>query len=216
MRIRYLAALAVAATGLGLAACSAPSTPAASVAPPSAGAVATQDAAAAAPTGAVAPESAVPAEKNPPGDIPDNQAFVPIKTAGGFTVKVPEGWSRSDLATSAIVTDKLNTIQVAWRAASSAPTVASARSVDVPALQAAGGAFQLVGVTSKKLPAGEAVVITYRVNSAPNDVTGKRYRLDVERYELFHAGTRVDLTLLSPVGADNVDPWRIVTESLTW
>ena len=40
------------------------------------------------------------------------------------------------------------------------------------------------------------------------------FELDVLRYELYHTGTRTTLTLLSPVGADNVDPWRIVTESL--
>ena len=56
----------------------------------------------------------------------------------------------------------------------------------------------------------------YLRNSEPNGVTGKQYRHDVLRYELFHRGMQVNLTLLSPVGADNVDPWRIVTESLRW
>ena len=166
--------------------------------------------------GAVGTEAAVPAETNPPGDIPDNQAFVPLKTAAGFTIKVPEGWSRSEEATGMVATDKLNTIQVRWSPAASAPTQVSAESADVAALRAAGGAFELVKVETVRLPAGEAVLVRYRVNSDPNQVTGKRYRLDVERYELFHAGMRVDVTLLSPVGADNVDPWRIVTRSLTW
>jgi hypothetical protein len=34
------------------------------------------------------------------------------------------------------------------------------------------------------------------------------------RYVLYRHGVRTTLTLLSPVGADNVDPWRIVTQSL--
>lgn len=37
-----------------------------------------------------------PAESNPAGDIPDNQAYVTYTPAqGGFTVKVPEGWAQT-------------------------------------------------------------------------------------------------------------------------
>jgi hypothetical protein len=54
------------------------------------------------------------------------------------------------------------------------------------------------------------------VNSAPNAVTGKQYRDDVLRYELFRGGEELVLTLTSPVGSDNVDPWRVVTQSLRW
>ena len=38
----------------------------------------------------------------------------------------------------------------------------------------------------------------------------------VERYEFWKAGTEVVLTLSGPQGADNVDPWRIVTDSFGW
>jgi hypothetical protein len=31
-----------------------------------------------------------------------------------------------------------------------------------------------------------------------------------------HDGREVVLTLSGPKGADNVDPWRIVTDSLRW
>ncbi|MEU6895511.1 hypothetical protein ABZ934_27785 [Streptomyces sp. NPDC046557] len=35
-----------------------------------------------------------PAESNPADDIPDNQAYVAYQPAqGGFTIKIPEGWS---------------------------------------------------------------------------------------------------------------------------
>ncbi len=167
-------------------------------------------------SGAVGVQQPVPAETNPPGDIPDNQAFVAYAAAGGFSVKVPEGWSRTESANAAEFTDKLNTIRVTWSAATIAPTVASVKSTDVPKLAASESAFEFVSVKAVTLPAGAAVLTVYRVNSAPNSVTGKRYRLDVERYTVFRNGTRVDLILLSPVGSDNVDPWRIVSESLTW
>jgi len=166
--------------------------------------------------GAVAVQQPVPAETNPPGDIPDNQAFVTYAAAGGFSVKVPEGWSRTESPAGAEFTDKLNTIRVAWSAVSAAPTVASVNSVDVPKLKASEAAFELVSVKAVHLPAGSAVLTVYRENSAANTVTGKQYRLDVERYTVFKNGKRVDLILLSPVGSDNVDPWRIVSQSLTW
>jgi hypothetical protein len=161
-------------------------------------------------------EAAVAVENNPPGDIPDNQAFVAYKAPGGFSVKIPEGWARVAGASSTSFTDKLNTIVVSWSTANAAPTLNSVRSTDVPALQQSEKAFELVKVSTVKLPAGEAVLVTYRANSEPNVVTGKQYRLDVLRYSVFHQGLRVDITLLSPVGADNVDPWNTVVRSVAW
>ncbi|MDT4904221.1 MAG: hypothetical protein QOH52_2237, partial [Pseudonocardiales bacterium] len=38
----------------------------------------------------------------------------------------------------------------------------------------------------------------------------------VERYEFWKNGNEVVLTLAAPVGADNVDPWRKVTDSFAW
>src|SRR5207248_5982582 len=105
---------------------------------------------------------------------------------------------------------------VAWRSASSAPTVSSARNVDVPALQRSELAFKLQTIRSVSLPGGSAVLITFLENSQPNPVTGKQYRLGVERFELFSNGKEADMSLSSPVGADNVDPWRIVSESFRW
>jgi hypothetical protein len=47
-------------------------------------------------------------------------------------------------------------------------------------------------------------------------VTGKSVTDAVERYT-FTKGTNIAvLTLSGPQGADNVDPWRIVTDSLRW
>ena len=165
---------------------------------------------------AVAPQAPVPAEKNPPGDIPDNQAFVAYSAPGGFAVKTPEGWSRQTGASSVEFTDKLNTIRAAWAPAASAPTAGSVKAQDIPKLAASESAFKLQSVKTVSLPAGPAVLVRYQTNSAANPVTGKQYRLDVERYSVFRKGTRVDLTLLSPVGADNVDPWRTVSQSLSW
>jgi hypothetical protein len=162
-------------------------------------------------------ESPVPVESNPPGDIPDNIAFVPYRSAaGGFSITTPEGWARTVSKGSVDFTDKLNTVVVTWSPATVAPTVGSAKQVEIPELKRTTRAFTLGSVTPASLPAGPAVLVTYQANSDPSPVTGKQYRQDVQRYELFHRGQEVVITLLSPVGADNVDPWRIVTESLAW
>lgn len=62
------------------------------------------------PTGATASVT----ESNPPGDIPDNQAFVAYTAAdGSYTLKYPEGWTRTDSATTVTFSDKYNDITVA-------------------------------------------------------------------------------------------------------
>jgi hypothetical protein len=165
----------------------------------------------------IPPQSPVPKESNPPGDIPDNTVFVPYASKpGAFNIKIPEGWARTTTGSSVSFTSALNGVEVSWKAASSAPTVATARSTDVPALQQRELAFTLKSIKTAMLPGGSAVLITYQSNSTPNPVTGKQYRLEVLRFELFKNGREADLILSSPVGADNVDPWRIVSESFRW
>jgi hypothetical protein len=165
----------------------------------------------------ISPEAPVPTESSPPGDIPDNTQYVPYRShAGGFKITTPEGWSRTATKNSVTFTDKLNTVVVSWSTATSAPTVQSATSTEVPLLRKTTRAFRLGSVKSGSLSAGPTVIVDYQANSDPNPVTGKQYRLDVLRYELFRNGEEAVITLLSPVGADNVDPWRIVTESFAW
>jgi hypothetical protein len=174
----------------------------------------------------------VPAESNPPGDIPDNTQFIPYRSSSGrFTVRVPEGWARKTTKDTVSFSDKLNTVSVAWFQASSSPTRGSAESKDVPALRHTERAFTLKHVIDcaptctipystapidVTLPAGHAVVITYYSNSSPSEVTGKQYRLENLRFELYAHGEEAALTLSGPVGSDNVDPWRLVSESFRW
>lgn len=149
-----------------------------------------------------------------PGDIPDNQAFVPYQSAGGFTVKVPEGWSRTDIAADHVsFSDKYNTIDLRWQPRPAPPTEASLQS-ELEA-QAPPG-YTLTKVATVQRPAGPVVVATYGRTSDPNAVTGKRIVLDVEQYEFWHNGTSATVTLSGAKGSDNVDPWKTVTDSLTW
>ena len=163
------------------------------------------------------PQSPVPAESNPPGDIPDSTVFVPYRsTMGQFTINVPEGWSRRSRGASVTFASNLNSITVAWVHASHAPTVASTKSTVVPKLRASTAAFQLQSVNQVSLQGGGAIETIYQVNSAPNAVTGRQYRLVIERFELFSKGRDAVISLSSAVGSDNVDPWRIVSESFRW
>lgn len=170
------------------------------------------------PTASPGTSSRPPAhEANPAGDIPDNQAFVDYTAPGArFAVKVPEGWARTTQGTATVFTDKLNTIRIDSTAAAAAPTVQSASADTVQVLRASTPGFQAGDVRGVSRAAGDAILITYRADSPPDPVTGKTVVDDVEQYLFFHNGTLVTLTLSGPQGADNVDPWRIVTDSLRW
>jgi hypothetical protein len=160
-------------------------------------------------------------ETNPAGDIPDSQAFVDYTPAqGGYTVQVPEGWARTDSDTgnggaSALFSDKYNSIRIDTAAAPTAPTAASGQA-ELTAIGTTATGFTPGAVTIEQRRAGSAVLITYQADSAPNAVTGKVISQDVQRYEFWNNGKQVTLTLSAPVGSDNVDPWRTVTDSFRW
>jgi len=160
----------------------------------------------------------VPIESTPPGDIPDTFQYPVYAPKGApFTARYPEGWARKTGPGSTVsFAQDLFSISFRWSPASAAPTVASARSSDVPGLRCAEPAFRLESVGSVSLPAGPAVVIRFQQNSAPNSVTGKQSRLEVFRYELYKNGTEAVLSLAAPVNSDVVDPWRTIREGFKW
>jgi len=169
---------------------------------------------AAAVRGSAASQAAAPVESSPPGDIPDNVAYVAYRNAPGrYGFVHPEGWAAVASGAAVMFTDKLNGISATAAAASAAPTVATAR-LDVTRLQASQAAFELRGVKPVSLPAGHGVLIVFRRNSAPDAVTGKVFRDEVDRYEIYRAGRQVVLDLFGAVGSDNVDPYTKISQSL--
>jgi hypothetical protein len=58
--------------------------------------------------------------------------------------------------------------------------------------------------------------VTLKRYSAPDPVTGKRLPLVVDRYEYGRAGKVAVLELSTPVGVDNVDAYRMISESFGW
>lgn len=156
-------------------------------------------------------------EVSPPGDIPDNQAFVAYSPAGGgFTVKVPEGWARTATASGVTFTDKLNAVTVNKPVAGAAPSTARATSTDIPRLAKTVKGFAAPHASIVTRTAGPVLRITYLADSAADPVTGRTHRNAVERFVFYRSGRRAVLTLGGPTGADNVDPWKIVSDSFRW
>jgi hypothetical protein len=153
---------------------------------------------------------------SPAGDIPDTQAFVAFATAGSkYSITVPEGWARSTHGTQTTFTNHFNTVSVGTLPGA-APTPTSINAGIVGELRRTIPGFTLGGVATASVPAGTAVVTTYRAQSPADPVTGKRVSLDVQRYDVGHAGTVATITVSAPHGSDNVDAWRTITRSFTW
>ena len=165
---------------------------------------------------AFAQETLVAPEKNPPGDIPDDQVFVTFTSPSGFSLKVPEGWSRAQTEGGVRFFDKYDIIEAVLGQSDTAATAASAKNKEVPELLKSGRAVKVTAIKDAKLTAGPAVRISYLSNSEPNAVTGKQIRLEHERFIIFKAGKTVTLDFAAPAGADNVDQWQLISNSLRW
>ena len=160
-------------------------------------------------------ETAIAPEKNPPGDIPDTQAFIIYKT-DSYSLKVPEGWARTVTGPNVSFASKLDGVAVALTPAASAPTLDWVKTVYVPDLVKAGRAVEITSVSAETLPGGPAIRVDYTANSEPNAVTTKQIRLESARYLFFKSGSMAALNLYAPAGADNVDQWQLMSRSFAW
>jgi hypothetical protein len=169
-------------------------------------------------TAALPVEKPVPPEKNPPGDIPDSQAFVTFTSkSGGYSLKAPEGWARSENGANVKFVEKVDGEQVEVTKSATTPTIASIKSIQVAALQQKGHAIKIKQVVSKSMGHGNtAIVVTYDSNSETNPVTGKKIRQENATYYYYRQGKLAALTLWAPAGADNVDQWKLISESFRW
>lgn len=152
------------------------------------------------------------------GDIPDNQVFLSLKNAhDGYSMKYPEGWTIQGSGTdSMMISDKNNLVRVVV-ARAPAPTTATAASA-LAALKRSNPTLHFSPPRPFSLPASSsAVKAVYRTLSAPDQVTGKRVELIVDRYVLAGPGGRVaTIDLGTPKGVDNVDAYRMMIESFRW
>lgn len=157
--------------------------------------------------------SALAAEKNPPGDIPDDQVFVAYASrAGGYSLKVPEGWARTEKGSDVGFIDKFDGVAVIVDTVAAAPTTKDV----VDKLQNAEREFKLVNTKQIRLPAGPTLLIKYESESEANPVTNKRIHLEDEAYVFYRNGRMAILTVWAPAGADNADQWKLISESFRW
>ena len=161
-------------------------------------------------------EKAVTAEVSPPGDIPDNQAFVTYASPLGYAIKIPEGWARKDEGTKTTFSDKYNRVILQESVAGQPIDLAFAKSTLIPDVEKNGRAVNNVKAKTIAANSGQVVVVEYDANSEPNSVTNKQIREENESVYFVSGGKQVTLTLSAPKGADNVDQWNLMVGSFKW
>jgi hypothetical protein len=149
------------------------------------------------------------------GDIPDNQVFLSFHNPKeGYTIRYPEGWARTGNGAVVAFQDKANVIRV---------TVSKGQP---PTVQAVAAALAQQQKTDPTISAGKptqvtiagapVVKVTYTRQSAPDPVTGKRLPLTIDRYVYAHNGKVAVVDLGTPKGVDNVDAYRMISQSFRW
>ncbi len=156
-------------------------------------------------------------ERNPPGDIPDSQVFVNYTSARGrYSLAVPEGWARTTTNNTVMFQDKLNGLTVTISKADKLPDVQEIHKNQAMRLKKTGRAVIIRQIKHIKLSNIPAIFMRYESNSEPNQVTSKQVRLENNSYFYYQNGKLAELRLWAPLGADNVDQWRLISHSFKW
>jgi hypothetical protein len=149
------------------------------------------------------------------GDIPDNQVFLTFHNSKvGYSISYPEGWTQKGSANEATFSDKGNTVHAAVASGPSA-TVASVRAA-LAKQKASEPTLAAQAPTTVSLKHGPAVKATYTVQGPPDPVTGKRPLLVVDRYVYSRGGKVATVDLGTVKGVDNVDAYRLISNSFSW
>jgi hypothetical protein len=162
----------------------------------------------------VAPSSSE-AASTAQGDIPDNQQFLNFTNRpAGYSINYPEGWARSGSGSNVNFQDKSNTIAIQVQPGV-APTQGSVskqlkhQAAADPCLSSGTPQIATVGPN-------QAVKVTYTTRGAKSPVTGQHNKVTVDRYVFFKGGKVATVDLSNPVGVDNVDAYRMISESFRW
>ena len=149
------------------------------------------------------------------GDIPDNQVFLTFHdAAAGYSIRYPEGWARKGTSADTTFADKNNIVHIVI--AKAAPPTPAGVAAELTRLKRSNPSLTFTAPRVVQLKSGTAVKAIYTTRSAPNPVTGKTVLLVVDRYELSNAGKRATLDLGTPKGVDNVDAYRMMSNSFRW
>jgi hypothetical protein len=150
------------------------------------------------------------------GDIPDNQVFLVFHNRkAGYAIKYPEGWTQTGSAGKVTFEDKNNLVHITV-ADGPAPTIASA-TAELDQLKRSNPSLVVTTAPKQVTIRGSKVIKSgYSTRSQPNPVTGKRVTLLVDRYQFAHNGKVATVDLGTPKGVDNVDAYRLMSESFKW
>jgi hypothetical protein len=149
------------------------------------------------------------------GDIPDNQQFLTYKNrSGGYSISYPQGWARSGDGNQVTFQDKGNTATIKI-APGTQPTPASI-SADLKQEAAADPCLSAGKPQATSAGANQVVKVTYTTEGQKSPVTGQRPKITVDRYVYFKGGKVATVDLATPVGVDNVDAYRMISESFRW
>ena len=155
---------------------------------------------------------------SPPTTAPivSRQAYVDFSPADGrFVVKVPQGWTKATTGTSLTFLDRYNAVSVEWAPTATAPSVATARTQEVPAIAARSQRFRAGTVSMVVTRQASAVRISYEA-AAPDPVRGGTFRSTVDRYEFWRSGLQVTVTVSALLGAPNDQVWQHIVNSFRW
>jgi hypothetical protein len=149
------------------------------------------------------------------GDIPDNQVFLVFNNRpAGYSIRYPEGWARKGVGSNVVFQEKGNVIHVVV-AKGSLPTAAAATAALVR-LKRADPTIKVNKPQRLTTNGAPVVKVTYTRLSAPDPVTGKRLPLTIDRYVYARSSRVAVIDLGTPVGVDNVDAYRMISQSFRW
>ncbi len=149
------------------------------------------------------------------GDIPDSQVFLSFTNqSAGYSMRYPEGWARRGSGADVTFQDKDNIVHVV---VSRGPAPTGAAVLATLARERQSLPSLAYGAPSSATIRGAAVVkVSYSTLSPPNPVTGKRVQLLVDRYVYAHAGKVATVDLGTAKGVDNVDAYKMMSQSFRW
>jgi len=149
------------------------------------------------------------------GDIPDNQVFLTFHSSkAGYSIQYPEGWTQKGNANDVTFSDKGNTVRISVAAGPPATVASVAAGLDQ--LKKTDQTVVPGAPAAVSLKHDQAIKVTYAAQAAPDPVTGKRAPLVVDRYVYSHGGRVATVDLGTVRGVDNVDAYRLISNSFSW
>jgi hypothetical protein len=149
------------------------------------------------------------------GDIPDNQQFLTFRNrAGGYSLSYPEGWARSGNGNQVTFRQQSNTITI--RVASGPQPTPASVTAELKQEATADPCMQAGQPQATAAGPNQVVKVTYSTQGPKSPVTGQRPKINVDRYVYFKGGKVATVDLATPVGVDNVDAYRMISESFRW